>query len=120
MPNGFAWACEAVGHATPNRLFCRRAVENNAIEAEASACATLRVNGTGCRARARPWTRCRAMRSALLRAGSADCLFASTQHPAIEAEAGPCASLRVNGTGCRATALPKVRTLFEDAQAFRK
>jgi hypothetical protein len=38
----------------------------------------------------------------------------------VEAEASGCATLRANGTGCRAEALPKVRRLFEDAQAFRK
>jgi hypothetical protein len=37
---------QAVGHGTPHRLFCRRTVAPNAIKAEASACATLRANGT--------------------------------------------------------------------------
>ena len=32
----------------------------------------------------------------------------------------PRATLRVNGTGCRAAALPKVRTGFEGAQRFRE
>jgi hypothetical protein len=73
-------------------------------------------------ARARPWTRCRAMRGVLLRAGSAglSMRFISTQHKAIEAEASVCTTLRENGTGCRAEALPKVLTLFEDAHPFRK
>src|ERR1700722_9743003 len=46
--------------------------------------------------------------------------FISTQHKAIEAEASACATLRNNGTWCRAAALPKVRTLFEDAHHFSK
>jgi hypothetical protein len=37
---------QAVGHGTPHRLFRRRTVAPNAIKAEASACATLRANGT--------------------------------------------------------------------------
>ena len=45
---------KAVGNATPHRLFCRRPLENNATEAEASSCETVRVNGTGCRAAALP------------------------------------------------------------------
>ena len=43
-----------------------------------------------------------------------------TQHKAIEAEASACATLRENGNGCRAEALPKVRTMFEDAHPFRE
>ncbi len=70
MSNCFACPRKAVGHGTPNRLFCRHAVENDAIEAEVSARTTLRENGTA--------------------------------------------------RGCRAEALPKVRTLFEGAQPFRK
>ena len=31
----------------------------------------------------------------------------------VEAEASACTTLRENGTGCRATALPKVLTFFE-------
>ena len=58
MPNGWLGnpalvslpvLTEASSWMAPGGLFCRRAVENNAIEAEASGCATLRVNGTGCR-----------------------------------------------------------------------
>jgi hypothetical protein len=37
---------------------------------------------------------------------------------ATGAEARRCATLRVNGTGCRAVLLPKVRTSFEDAHGF--
>jgi hypothetical protein len=44
--------------------------------------------------------------------------FLSTQHKAIEAEAGVCTTLRANGTACRAEALPKVRKSFEDAHPF--
>jgi hypothetical protein len=39
---------------------------------------------------------------------------------AIEAEASRCAHSYVIGTGWRATALPKVRTGFEDAHPFRE
>jgi hypothetical protein len=84
---------------------------------------------SGCRRRPGhgPGPLCRAMRCALLRAGSAGLsmrLF-SKQHKAIEAEASVCTTLRKNGTAPasgypRAAALPKVRTLFEGAQAFRK
>ena len=61
-------------------------------------------------------------RRALLRAGSSSLsmTFVSKQHKAIEAEASACTTLRENGTGCRAKALPKVRNLFEDAHWFRK
>ncbi len=67
--------------------------------------------------RAWPWTRCRAMRRALLRVGPAglsmrfgsaglSMRFISTQHKAIEAEASVCTTLRENGTA-RAGAGPR-------------
>jgi hypothetical protein len=62
------------------------------------------------------------MRRALLRGGMAglSMRFLSKPHKAIEAEASAYTTLRENGTGCRAAALPKVRTWFEDAHRFRK
>jgi hypothetical protein len=47
-------------------------------------------------------------------------VLASFPKRAIEAEIRGNATLRQSGTGCRAEALPKVRTLFEDAHRFRK
>src|SRR5579872_6893663 len=44
--------------------------------------------------------------------------FASKQ--AIEAATSGNTTLRLNGTGCRASALPKVRRGFEGAQGFRR
>jgi hypothetical protein len=52
--------------------------------------------------------------------------FDSTQHKAIEAEASGCATLRANGTGCRAKALlrrcahhSKMRTIFEKCASWK-
>jgi hypothetical protein len=42
------------------------------------------------------------------------------ENNAIEADGSACATLRENGTGCRAEALRKMRTGFEDAHAFRE
>jgi hypothetical protein len=87
-----------------------------------------RVPEGRCPARARPWTRCRAMRGALLRAGSAglSMRFVSNQHKDIEAEGSGCTTLRENGSGCRAEALlrrcardSKVRTVFEMCASWK-
>src|SRR5580700_7705262 len=62
------------------------------------------------------------MRRALVHAGTAglSMRFVSTQHSANEAEISGNKTLRENGTGCRAKALPKMRTGFEGAHGFRE
>ncbi len=91
---------------------------NKAIEAEASDCATLRPNGTG--SRATPWSfSCGPFPHGSETANCAQRLLQRPSHDwcsnkAIKAETSDCATLRLNGTGSRAT------PWFEGAQLLRR